>query len=69
MKWERLWSIATSEPEGDATITLTEDVNEVLLTWPDGPSAYYRWDHRIHNWRSGEGLNTSPGDVAARDSL
>jgi hypothetical protein len=69
MMWQRLWTIATSEPEGIATITPTENPSEVLLTWPDGSCAYYAWDHRTHDWDSGGEHNACPGDVAARDSL
>ena len=68
-KWEKLWDVVTSLPDGDATITPTDNINTVILTWPDGSKGVWEWREPIGDWRMVEGIDTAPCDVAARDSL
>lgn len=65
--WGKLWDIATGEPGGNATIELTDDPGQVVLTWPDGSQAGLCWHDG--EWRFEESLDTCPCDVAARDTL
>ena len=60
-RWRKLWSITTSEPEGDATITVDpENVGEVTLTWSDGSVVGLYW--RNEDWHFAEMLVICPGD-------
>ena len=67
-RWMELWNIATSDPDGIATITpFEDDPYAVLLTWPDGSQGVWACDSG--GWETVSTLDTAPCDVAARDAL
>ena len=67
--WGQLWDLALGDDEGgSATIEIDPaDCGSVTLHFRDGSSGAWYWHDG--GWQPCSEISTSPGDVAARDTL